>query len=109
MPEMRGGQPKQGGGGFSALTLSGYVDTRVLGVATNEDITVPAGAHFAILSGTIDFYAKRGGSAAIAAGDVTDGSGSVLNPYIIAVEPGDVIGLISAAACIVTISYFGKG
>jgi hypothetical protein len=105
---MRSGYPKQGSGGFSALPLSDYVDCKSLGVTTNEDITVPAGAHFAMFGGTIDFYAKRGGSAAIPT-DVADGSGSILNPYIVAVEPGDIIGLISAAACLVTIAYYGKG
>ena len=105
---MRSGYPKQGSGGFSALPLSDYIDGKALAANTNEDITVPAGAHFAILGGTVDFYAKRGGTAAVPT-DVADGSGSMLNPYIIAVEPGDIIGLISAATCLVTIAYYGKG
>lgn len=105
---MLSGYPKQGSGGFSALPLSDYVDSKALAANTNEDITVPARAHFAVFGGTIDFYAKRGGTAAVPT-DVADGTGSVLNPFIVAVEPGDVIGLISAATCLVTIAYYGKG
>lgn len=105
---MRSGYPKQGSGGFSALPLSDYIDAKALAANTNEDITVPAGAHFAIFGGTIDFYAKRGGTAAVPT-DIADGTASMLNPYILAVEPGDIIGLIAGNTCLVTIAYYGKG
>lgn len=104
---LTGFNPKQGSGGASALPLADYVDAKSLAANTNEDITVPARAHFAMFSATADFYAKRGGTAAVP-GDVADGTASQLNPYLVAVEPGDVIGLVAPATTVVTISYFGK-
>ena len=106
---MHSGYPKQGSGGFSALPLSDYIDAKILAANTNETFTVPAGAHFVIFGGTADFYAKRGGTAAVPT-DTADGTASMLNPYILAVEPGDTIGVISTPAnTIVTAAYYGKG
>ncbi len=97
-----------GAGGASALPLSNYVNSKALANGVNEDETVPAGAYFAVFGANGDFYVKRGGTAALPT-DVTNGSGSAANPYIIAVEPGDVIGIMAGATVLVTISYYGKG
>lgn len=105
---MRSANPEQGSGGFSALPFSDFVNSKALAAGVNEDITVPDGAYFAIFSGSVNFYAKPGGTAAVPT-DITNGSASILNPYIVAVTPGQVIGLIAAADCLVTISYYGKG
>lgn len=95
----------------TALPISDYINAHVYAAATNEDETVPAGAHFAILTGTVAFYVKRGGTAAVPAGDVSNGSGSQLcvvgTQLSIAVTPGDVLGIIAVSAGVVTVAYFG--
>lgn len=86
-----------------------YVDARVLGVATNEDHTVPSGVRWVIFSANGDFYAKAGGTAAVPAADVTDGSGSQLNPSAWELpRDGSVatIGLIAPAATVVTMAFY---
>lgn len=84
-----------------------YVDVRVLGAAANEDHTVPAGANAVIFSSNCAaFYAKIGGTAAVPAADVTNGSGSELNPAAWYVGSATTIGLISPGACIITMSWY---
>lgn len=92
----------------AALPLSQWVDARVVAANVSETVTVPAGAQFAIFNSNIDFYIKSGGAAAVPAADVTDGTGSALNPQVIAVTPADTFGVISASAGIITISYYGS-
>ena len=86
-----------------------YVDARVLAANTAEVWTAPASTRFVIFSSNCDFYAKPNAAAAVPAADVTDGSASELNPaawYFI--TPVTTIGLISASACIVTVTpYLG--
>lgn len=85
-----------------------FVDARVLAANTNEDHTVPTGASYVMFSANIDFYAKAGGTAAVPAGDVTDGTASFLNPTLWDVTGQTTIGLITAAAGggIVTMAWF---
>lgn len=83
-----------------------YVNARSLAANVNEDTTVPTGAKKVIFSATCNFYAKSGGSATVP-GDVTNGSASELNPAAWSLDAGiTTIGLISPAACVVTISYY---
>jgi hypothetical protein len=84
----------------------GFIDARVLGVATNETHTVPAGASFVYFSSTGPFYARPNAVAAVPAGDVTDGTGSEYNPVVWALDGVLTIGLISAAAQTVTLSFY---
>lgn len=84
-----------------------YVDVRVLGAGVNEDHTLPAGARYVIFSSNCaDFYAKRGGAAAVPAADVTNGSASELNPSGYFVAGVTTLGLIAPTSCIVTISVY---
>ena len=56
--------------------------SRALAVAgTAESITVPAGAKYAVFSASADFACNPTGTAAIPT-DVTDGTGSFVNPLI---------------------------
>ena len=100
--------PESGGAFASYLRVPPtYIDVRVLGVATNEDHTVPSGAKWVVFSANCAaFYVKRGGTAAVPAGDVTDGSGSELNPSGYFVDGVSTLGLISPAACIVTMAFY---
>lgn len=95
-------------GGSYALRAPAYIDTRVLAASTAEQHTVPANARIVVFSANGDFYAKYGSNptAAVPAADVTDGSGSELNPTVRLVEAGSKISLIAPAATVVTLSFF---
>lgn len=88
-----------------------YVDVRVLAAAAPERHTIPAGAAFVVFSCSTDFYVRFGDvtvTAAVPAGDVTDGSGSELNPEAREIPSGTThISLISAAGAVATLSFFG--
>lgn len=56
-----------------------YVDSRTVGASTAESFTVPAGTTSMLLSGTMGFYASITGTA-VAATDVSDGTGSIYIP-----------------------------
>ena len=87
--------------------LPDYVDARVLAANTNEDHTIPTGARWVIFSSSCAaFYAKKGGTAAVPGADVTDGSGSSLNPAGYYVERSTTIGLISPTTCVITMEFF---
>lgn len=84
-----------------------YTDVRVLGAASNEDHTVPTGSRWVIFSANCsEWYAKRGGTAAVPAADVTDGTGSTLNPSGFDVNGITTIGLIAPAACKITMDFY---
>jgi len=83
-----------------------WIDARVLAANTAEAHTVPTGATHVVFSGTADFYVKYGGTAAVPAADVTNGSASELNPVAREIRGITSIGLISAATCIVTMCFY---
>ena len=83
-----------------------HVDARVLTANTNESHTVPAGARVVVFSATGDFYAEPGGTAAVPAADVTDGSASELNPTQWNLDGVTSIGLIAPAATTITLSFY---
>ena len=63
------------------LLPASYVDYRVLVATTHEVHTVPSGAKTIVVTPVgADVYVKSGGTAAIPAADVTDGSGSIVIP-----------------------------
>lgn len=68
-----------------ALAAPTYIDARVLGTAgTAETVTVPTGAAIVIFTPLYEdtvFFARYDGSAAAApSGDISDGTGSEVNP-----------------------------
>ena len=81
-------------------------DTRVLVADTNETHTIPTGANWVFFSTDGDFYAKPGGTAAIPAADVTDGTASSLNPVAWFLDNETSIGLISATTGRVVVMSF---
>jgi len=84
-----------------------YVDARVLAANTVESHTVPSGAKFVIFSATNNFYANFiGGTAAVPAADVTDGTAPFLNPGTVFIQGLAAISLISPAACVVTMAFY---
>ncbi len=70
----------------------GNVNNYVLVASTNKAVTVPTGASYAIFSANADIWVRVGGVAAVPSGDVTDGTGSELNPIIRRVESGGTLG-----------------
>ena len=90
-----------------------YVDYRVFGAATAETHTVPAGAKTMIVTalGTITAYVNNtGGTAAVPAADVTDGSGSIPCPAgyqrPFNVTAAGTVSIIADAAGIVALEFY---
>lgn len=65
-----------------ALPAPDYVDVRVLAAGIEETHSVPAGANIVIFSATDDFWVNYDATAVDPSGDVTDGTGSELNPVV---------------------------
>ncbi len=84
----------------------GYVNNYVLTPDANKAVTVPTGARYAVFAATADIWVTIGGVAAIPAGDVTDGTGSEFNPVVRWTEGQTTIGVISASAAKVSITFY---
>ena len=97
------------GNPMNGINVSDFVDAMVLGIATAESYTLPTTAKIVRLTGTTPFYVKFGGTAAVPANEVADGSASilVLTEKTFSIPPGvTAIGFISPAASVVTIESF---
>ena len=84
----------------------GTVNNYVLVANTNKAVTVPSDALYAVFASTADIWVRVGNVAAVPSGDVTDGTGSELNPIVRRVEPGATIGVISEYAAKVSIVFY---
>lgn len=89
-----------------AIRASDYINARVLAAGVEESETVPTGARIVLFSSTSNFYLKVGATAAVPSTDVTNGSGSELNPIARLVAAAEVLHLIAPTACIVTMAYY---
>jgi hypothetical protein len=89
-----------------AIPPSDTINAKVLAANVAETDTVPADAKCVLFSATGNFYCKINDTAAIPGADVTDGSGSELNPSGRIVAAADTISLIAPADCIVTLAYY---
>lgn len=83
-----------------------WIDARVLAANVNEDHTVPTGALWVVFSANCNFYAKPAATAAVPAADVTDGTGSELNPTAWRIAGITTIAMIAPTACIVSLSFY---
>lgn len=83
-----------------------YVDVRVLAPNVSETHTVPTGYNTVLFSSNCDFFAKSGASAAVPAADVTDGTGSELNPATWNTTGITQLTVISSSACTITLSWY---
>lgn len=83
------------------------VMVRSLAASTAESITPPAGARFVIFSSNVDFFVNAFTTATVP-GDVTDGTGSELNPAAYMFSPNELptLSVISASAGIVTAAFY---
>lgn len=96
---------------FSATTpVPRFVDTRTLGVSTNETWTVPSKVNFILLSADGGFFVRVGATADDTPGDLSDGTGSLYIPSSaqFEVEEGTVLNFISTAARVITIGCFSR-
>ena len=88
-----------------------YVDAMVLGAASAETYTIPAGARYIIFSAQqgSDFYIRCDGSAAeVPSTEVADGTGAFLNPAQIDCSNISTISFIAPAAIIITMAIYGE-
>lgn len=87
------------------------VDVYVLASGTAEDISVPAGAKFCVLSGDVDFYYNTNAAAVVPTADVTDGTASrfAAADSIVKLVVNDVedISVIAGAAAKITATWWG--
>lgn len=90
-----------------AIVQSDYIDVAFLGIDTAESFTVPARANIVLFSSDSNFYLNTRTTAVIPTGDITDGSGPEYNPIVRQVSPGNSLSLISPAACIIMLAFYG--
>lgn len=91
---------------------STYVDARVLAANTAETITAPTFAAYpsakllATFSGTCsNWYYSATGTAAVPAGDVTDGSAAERAPTALKLTQASTLSIVADATCTVTVGY----
>jgi len=98
-----------------AIQQSTHIDARVLAAGVAESHTVPANAIYVVFSAqdgggdACSFYANFSGTAAEPSADITDGSGSELNPAVRALEGATAISLLAPEACILTLAFYKSG
>lgn len=100
-----------GGNNTMIRPAPAHVDVRVLAASTNESHTPPTGADLVVFSSDGTFYARPNATAAVPGADVTDGTGSEMNPvaWELRTKEGTAvtaINLIAPAARIVTMSFY---
>jgi len=86
--------------------LPGYINNYVLTADSNKAVSVPTDAVYAVFAATADVWVNVGGVAAIPTTDITDGTGSELNPVARIVEGESTIGIISAYAAKVSVAFY---
>src|SRR5690348_5985894 len=94
----------------TARPCSDTVYNLVLTANVESHVTVPTWAKFVVISATANTYIKAGASsvtATVPSGDITDGTGSDLNPSGYQLYPADVrISCISGASSIVSLAFY---
>jgi hypothetical protein len=98
-----------GGSNTDVVFASKYINTRSLAANTAETETPPSGAAYVVFKCDQDFWVCwSGGSAVVPASDVSDGTGSELNPterYIVGIS---TFSIISAAASSISMAYYAE-
>lgn len=89
------------------LNPSDTVNARVLATGVAETVTVPTGATVVSFSGTADFYVNfNGGTAAVPVADITDGTGSELNPTVRYIPGKTSFSIVAPADAVVVMSFY---
>lgn len=96
--------------GSFALKQSSWINCRVLAANVAETFQAPAGARYVLFSATGDFWCKialASTAAAVPAADVTDGTGSELNPAMRMLDGEQCyISIIAGAVTAVSLQFF---
>lgn len=101
--------------GFQAIFLrrpSDKVNAVVLAANTAENITIPSGYRYVLLSATDPFWVLANGTAAKPSGDVTNGGASEYMPaaYELLDADGEALSNLSVlsetAGCVVTAAFY---
>lgn len=90
----------------SSISFSDYVNVTTLVSGVAESVTIPSEAKFILFSSTSDFYARVNGTASIPVNDVTDGTGSELNPVIRSLIGVESLSVIAPFDCRITMSFY---
>ena len=95
------------GNATSGITPADTLYEISIAAATNQQLTVPAGATFAIFSGNGDFYVRYDGVAATVPSSATWTTGNQeLNPAIRKCAAGDTFDVIAPSACKITVAFY---
>jgi hypothetical protein len=90
------------------LSPPGYINNYVLTANAAQNVTVPEGSGIAIFSGTADFYVNWRDTAVVPGANVTDGTGSELNPGARYTEGISMFSIIAPADAKVTIQFYER-
>lgn len=88
------------------IPFSDFINVQVLLPNVAENAVIPSGARFILFSSTADFYARINATATVPSTDVTDGSGSEINPAIRSLIGVTTLSLISSVNCTVTMTFY---
>lgn len=89
-----------------AVPFSDTINVQTLAPTVAESVTIPSGAKYVVFSSSADFYARINAAATIPVGDVTDGSGSEMNPSIRQLRDVTTLSVISPSACTITLAFY---
>ena len=90
-----------------AIIPSDSIYSGALSASTEDTVSVPTGADFAVFMCTRDFYVNYDLTAAVPTGSLSQAGGE-LNPYIRNVTEISTIHVISEYACKLTIAFYSK-
>lgn len=94
------------GNNLDGIEFTDHVDIVALTAATAKDYTVPAGAKYILMQSLQNFYCSKDRTATIPSGDVTDGTGAILNPLLRVVAGGEVVSFICDVNAYIIISVY---
>lgn len=90
-----------------AVNPADYVNNYVLAANVAETVTVPSGAQAVSFSANGDFYVNfNGGTAAVPSVDITNGTGSELNPSIRYIAGWSSFSIVAPATTVVVLAYY---
>ena len=84
----------------------GYINNYVLSANEHETITVPTDARFVLFNADSDIWVNIDGVAEIPTINVTDGTGSELNPAIRYLDTATTIGIVSESATRLSLMFY---
>lgn len=80
----------------------------VLAAGVAQNITVPTGAEYVIISSTGNLWVNCDGPASVPSSTATTGANPELNPGGRIIQGKTTISLISSASCLVSLAFYGE-